>query len=245
MSALAWWSALLAALAGSLHCIGMCGPLVLTVGSSGGRQLLYHAGRVGAYTLLGAMVGVVGRGVQDLGPFVGLGQAASWLAAAMILAVALHLAGWLPMPGGDGAQRWLAPVLRRLRSQRPWPALTLGLLTALLPCGLLYLGLAMALATHSAVGGAATMLAFGLGTVPALGLTGLVTRPLARLRAAPGGRYLMALLVGSLGLYAVAARSIDALHPHWLHRLPGVEGVMSQDPPGDAEDSGGHHRHHH
>jgi len=123
--------------------------------------------------------------------------------------------------------RRMAPLLRKIRGGSTAAVMALGALTSLLPCGLLYLGLALALSTQSLAGGALTMFAFGLGTLPALSLAALFTGPIGRLRAKPWGRYVIAAFVGSLGLLAVGMHSVDALSPAWLHKLPGMHSAMS------------------
>ena len=183
-----WYAtALLTGLAGSLHCIGMCGPLAmaLPVGRfpSAQRGLvrgLYHTGRVLAYSLLGAGVGTVGQGLllTDLQRPVTIG-AGVWLLVWVIRAKAL--------PGRfhtTALTRYLLAPLTKLLRQPTLPHMAaLGFLNGLLPCGSVYVALAGALATPSPLLGAAYMLTFGLGTLPAMiGLNMLITRfkPLTR-----------------------------------------------------------------
>ena len=232
-------TALLAAFFGSLHCVGMCGGLVLAAsGDSRGferglRTLAYNGGRVVGYAALGAAVGLAGRELETLGLAVGLRAAAAWVSLALVAAFSLHLAGWLPLPSAEARiSRGLARVLGR--PGRGLPFALLGLFTALLPCGLLYMGLALALGTGTAWGGAVVMTAFGLGTVPALAGASLFASPLARLRARPGGRYVLALMVAVLGAFGVAAHSVPGVLPGWVHDLPGMERALSAMPAGEA-----------
>lgn len=212
---------LMLSLFGSLHCAGMCGALVaFAVGTTEPRstasrallQLAYHGGRAVSYALVGGVSGLLGAALDFGGSLVGLQRAACILAGGMMVlvgvAAALRYAGWrlphLALPG------WLQRPLRR--GQRvaielpPLPrALTIGLLTALLPCGWLYAFAFVAAGAGSVAWGAAIMLAFWLGTVPILvslgtavqTLTGVVGRrlPLAT-----------ALLIVVLGLGAIAGR---------------------------------------
>ncbi|MBO0935429.1 sulfite exporter TauE/SafE family protein [Fibrella sp. HMF5335] len=183
-----WYvTALLTGLAGSLHCIGMCGPLAMALpvgrfptAQRGLVRGLYHAGRLLAYSLLGAVVGTLGQGLllADLQRPVAIG-AGVWLLLWVIWAKTL--------PGGFHASAItgkLTASLARLLRQPTLPHMAgLGFLNGLLPCGSVYVALAGALATPSPVAGAAYMLVFGLGTLPAMiGLNVLISRltPLTR-----------------------------------------------------------------
>lgn len=148
-------AALGAAALGAPHCLGMCGGLA-GAGSQGGL-LPYQLGRIGTYTALGAFAGLAGRWIP--GP--------SWLATvvsgALLVGMALALGGWLPEP------RFTLPGLHRfgalLRGRTgPVAALGLGVLNGLLPCGLLYATLALAVSAGTALGGATVMGVFGLAT---------------------------------------------------------------------------------
>ncbi len=159
-------------LAGSLHCLGMCGPIVLaySVGLRGPKfaaHAAYNAGRILTYMALGAVAGVAGRGIGLLGHLAGLASGARIFAGtAMILAGVASLAhiGW-----GGGFRLPLAPLLASPAIRAKFG---LGLAMGFLPCGLIYAALLKALESGTAGGGALTMLAFGLGTAGALFATG-------------------------------------------------------------------------
>lgn len=168
-------TAFVAGLVTSLHCVGMCGPLACTLLPARADDSdphtvasVYHLTRLAGYAGLGALAGGLGRG-----PLAWLGDGAwrflPWLLVLFFLAVAFRLDRWLPrLPGLGRAYAWLAGKLRggsRLRA-----AAALGLTTPLLPCGPLYFLLSLALFAGSALRGAETLLAFGLGTVPLLWL---------------------------------------------------------------------------
>ena len=143
---------LLTSLLGSIHCVGMCGPLVVSaatpLGASRagvlGAQLLYHAGRLATLGLLGALAGALGAGVSDLGQLLGFQRAAAILTGVALLGWGGFLlwrgggAGFhLALPGAAAVGRAFQAVVGS------WPparrALLLGALTPLLPCGWLYL----------------------------------------------------------------------------------------------------------
>lgn len=168
-------TAFVAGLVTSLHCAGMCGPLACALmpaaRDNSDPQLVasaYHLTRLTSYALLGALAGGVGRL-----PLTFLGESTlrwlPWLLVVFFIAVAFRLDQRLP--------RW--PLLGRIHGSfmarlrggsRVRSAAVLGLATPLLPCGPLYFLLSLSVLTGSALRGAETLLAFGLGTVPLLWL---------------------------------------------------------------------------
>ena len=172
------WPALIMGLAGSLHCAGMCGPLALALPADRSRRthflggrILYNIGRTLTYAFMGAVFGAVGQTLV----FAGWQRVVS-IAVGVILLAYVFLRGRHFGASGSTVAHFIAPVKKALAARlqaRSWPALfTFGLLNGLLPCGLVYLALAAAAATGTAVGGLAFMFVFGLGTVPMmLGLT--------------------------------------------------------------------------
>lgn len=164
-------AALTAGLTGSAHCGVMCGPLA----AMAKRPLGWHMGRLTAYGFVGFLLGALGRGVtQALRETVQ--PALPWVMAAGLVLTALDLTKHVP--GLAVVSRGLARAGAKVD---PFTrALLLGASTAFLPCGLLYGMFVTALATASAAGGAAVMVAFGLGGVPALVAAQWGTRWLAR-----------------------------------------------------------------
>ena len=159
---------------GSFHCIGMCGPIALSVpmggkkGFSGIIQgLIYNLGRILTYATLGLMVGFLGKHIA----FGGYQQALSIAVGIFILAF-LFLPKTITKkvdPTSTFARLFLKlkTTFRGLfQSKNAFGPLMLGLINGLLPCGLVYVGLAGALALGSPVESALFMAAFGLGTVP-------------------------------------------------------------------------------
>lgn len=170
-------------LLGSAHCVGMCGGFVLTLGSAQvgvlanvGRQLLYAMGRVLTYVLGGALVGFGGWQLEQRWREVVPVQALlALLAGALLLWEGMRAAGLLrwvsaEKPGGCP----MAGVLGSLLRARGWQQVfSAGVLNGLLPCGLVYAYLALASSSRSMTQGMLTMALFGLGTIPALLLTGI------------------------------------------------------------------------
>lgn len=163
-------SAFILGLAGSLHCAGMCGPLVLmtpvvgkTRSSFVASRLLYHLGRIAVYAALGLVFGAIGQSIALAGFQRGLSIFAG---VAMLLAV---LAA-----GPLKAQLWKMPLKLKslfsafLREPTFASIFALGAINGLLPCGLVYIAAAASAAQGRALDSIAYMSLFGLGTMPIL-----------------------------------------------------------------------------
>ena len=171
-------------LAGSLHCAGMCGPLLLAVHRGGlrahviRRMALYHAARVFTYALLGIPAGYAAHALS----FGAAGRAVAAAAGMALVAAALvELTGNL---GGTGeivrlgrgmSYAWSAVVVRiatnaaALTRRHPLVGyVALGAVNGLLPCGLVYAAVAGAAASGTIASALTFMLGFGVGTVPLL-----------------------------------------------------------------------------
>ncbi len=215
------FAVLIASFVGSLHCVGMCGPMVaFAVSDPVGRKresrawlhAAYHGGRLLTYALAGGICGVLGAAVDHGGARLGCHRAAALLAGCLMLAVGvaavLRAVGvrlpQLPLPGL--IQRLVLAGQRAAFALRPLPrALCVGLLTAFLPCGWLYLFASYAAGTGSPFWGALFMIFFWLGSVPALLLAGVGVQTLARLL----GRRLplvTALAIVALGVVTLVLR---------------------------------------
>ncbi|MEQ8315955.1 MAG: sulfite exporter TauE/SafE family protein [Phycisphaerales bacterium] len=179
---------LIASLAGSPHCAGMCGVFVaMACGMEKGRakaharlQFAYHGGRLVGYTTLGVVAGAVGSAIDLGASAAGLQHAAAILAATTMLVVG---GIWLLREAGVRLPHMRTPPLVRkafrggvARADRFGPAgraLAMGLLTTLLPCGWLWAFALIAAGTASPFWGAAVMATFWIGTVPILAAVGL------------------------------------------------------------------------
>ncbi|MFT3765722.1 MAG: sulfite exporter TauE/SafE family protein [Minicystis sp.] len=189
-------SAFLMGLFGGVHCVLMCGGVVGTLcarapnPTAGGRArdlAAYNAGRILTYSALGAFAGGVGAASASALPFAGA-QIALRLGAALIMVGAgLYLAGVFRSFGriegaGGVLFRAIGPLWTRLKDARSLGAsVGLGALWGFLPCGMVYAAVAMALASGSAAAGGLTLLAFGLGTLPALLIAGGLAEAVRRL----------------------------------------------------------------
>ncbi len=225
---------LTASLLGSMHCVGMCGPLAIFASGAGDsaprRQvlagtLLYHFGRLITYSIAGLIAGGIGSVIDSGGQALGFQLAAARIVGSAMIVIGLAkiakpLVGrWLSSNQLPTKQLrpsrisgWLVQLRPAVFSLPPaYRALATGLLTTLLPCGWLYLFALIAAGTGSLLLGPVVMFAFWLGTVPAL--TALITGTVAlssRFRTlVPTAA--AALLVFA-GLFTISGRGFANLH---------------------------------
>ena len=160
---------------GSFHCVGMCGPIALSLPvhhlNFQGRTigiLLYNVGRALTYSILGGFLGALGMGVI----IAGYQQALS-----ISLGIVLLFSATFPFWKNNGffnvsfprIAHWLKARFSYLLKKKSFAALfAIGIINGLLPCGLVYLALAGATATGDILLGALFMAVFGLGTLPAM-----------------------------------------------------------------------------
>lgn len=178
-----WPLLLMSGLLGSAHCLGMCGPFAVAIGSVApgwranlGRQACYSAGRIFTYAVLGATAAFLGlRLAAPLASWINLPAGLAIAAGIVLVVQGLLAAGVLPRRAVSAAAACPgAAGLRGLLTARgPTEVFLAGLFTGLLPCGLLYGMLALAASTHDVLRGLTTMAAFGAGTVPAMVAAGL------------------------------------------------------------------------
>jgi sulfite exporter TauE/SafE len=180
-------AALLMGLAGSLHCVGMCGPLITMMPYNRSSRWkffvtksLNHLGRLTTYTLLGALFGLMGKALVAAG----LQQWLSIVSGVLILLMVLWPKQWKSLSPKSSIFRftsWIKAKFSTLLKERsPRTLFMLGVLNGLLPCGLLYMALAASISTGSAPKAAFFMFLFGVGTIPALALIGIFAHQLKK-----------------------------------------------------------------
>lgn len=216
-------------LGGSLHCAGMCGPLVLTLGrrmSGSGidrirHSALYQLGRVLTYVALGLATGLAGQALAARG----LGRAVATGGGLILLFAALFAAarsfrtvsfGRLERLGASAATRACVAAGRWSHEHPATGPLLAGAANGLLPCGLVYAALTAAAALGDAAGGAVLMAGFGFGTLPALAALSIsaTSLPLAlRIRLRRLTPIVLA-LTGALLLARGLVPPSSAAHPH-------------------------------
>lgn len=172
---------------GSLHCVVMCGPLVMSVPFTGSiwfsllQKFIYQIGRILTYSLLGFVAGSVG----SLFNILGLQQILSFVSGVLLILIAIyHFSGNKRTPNKTYLKLIgpLAKFLGRWMS-KPYGGFVAGSLHGFIPCGMVYMAVAGSLNTGSAFAGSEFMLYFGLGTTPLLMLTTFIPVVVRRFRA--------------------------------------------------------------
>ncbi len=164
-----------AGLAGSMHCIGMCGGFACALGAdprgaaaTTRRHLAYNLGRISSYVFLGAIVGHLGG--QIMGPGGMAQRGLALVSGGLMVLIGLQFIGVLrhARPLNAGALLLATPLRSLLAAPGAGAPLALGVLNGWLPCPLVYAFAAQAAVGGSALAGAQTMAAFGLGTLAAM-----------------------------------------------------------------------------
>jgi uncharacterized protein len=156
---------------GSIHCIGMCGPLAFAVPVAKNNWLLvvadkltYNIGRIISYTALGLAIGLIGQQLW----LAGLQQGISLLSGILIVMAGLSRLFKIRAARSKFLASVMLPVNRAINYALQHKAghLVIGMLNGFLPCGFVYLALAGAINMPSALGAAQYMMWFGIGTFP-------------------------------------------------------------------------------
>ncbi len=154
---------------GSLHCIGMCGPIALSLPFSQvskGKfiygRILYNFGRIITYSVLGFLFGLMGNrihlwGIQSM--------------LSIVIGVVIILSTILPQR--VNLFNNFTSILKKpfgilFKRNNTISLLQIGILNGFLPCGFVYMGLALAITTKNPLDGMLSMMMFGLGTFPAM-----------------------------------------------------------------------------
>lgn len=217
------------------HCLGMCGPIsvAFSLGAAEGARsrwqsaqfhLLLNGGRLLSYALVGSAIGTIGSVLVAGGQMAGVGSDLRRLMA-IVTGMLLIWFGLVQVSPGllpklpllhplrqTVVHAQLQTVLARIsRAHHWWTPLALGLVWGLIPCGFLYAAQIKAAETAQPAVGAATMLAFGAGTLPVMLGVGLSTSWLSHDRRSQlfqvGGW--LTLLIGVLTLSRTGAATTD------------------------------------
>lgn len=156
---------------GSLHCVGMCGPIAMMVGGKAQQhvlvyRLLYNLGRTLTYVAMGVVVGLLGKIIQ-WGSVQGKISIGVGLLILILLAIPKMQTYFLPSLS-KVVLRLKQSFGRQLQSKKFSAALVTGIFNGFLPCGLVYAALAIALVQTDLSTSALAMTLFGLGTIPAM-----------------------------------------------------------------------------
>jgi sulfite exporter TauE/SafE len=241
-------------LLGGAHCVGMCGgimgALTMAVADSNYRRrwcfiALYNVGRITSYVLIAWVFYQFVVQLRDYFAF----QFMRYIAGLLLIAMGLYLANWwrglvyLEKIGGH-LWRFIQPLSRALLPvNSAYKAFFLGFVWGWLPCGLIYSALAYSLAADTSVQAATTMLAFALGTLPAVMVSGLLAERLAGLIKNTLLRRGFALLIITFGVWTLL---MAYQHSHHVGAplFEASPSVLDQLSPA-LESGGGHIIHHH
>lgn len=162
---------------GSLHCLGMCGPIALGITGQGSRSkwfilyeaIQYNVGRVFSYAVLGVVFGIIGTSIAIAG-IQQIGSVAIGVLFVLLFIGSLDIDQFLsrtpfiriPM---QHYRKWIGKLFSPVLYQRTW---LLGVFNGFLPCGLVYLALAGAMLQTDLLQSVLFMVVFGMATVPAL-----------------------------------------------------------------------------
>ncbi len=249
-------AALIAGLAGSGHCLSMCGGIAGALamrnstaerfGSRLALALAYNVARITSYAVAGALAGLLGRTLLRAVDVAPLSIAFRVLAGVIMIAAAGRLLfGWRLLDpleaAGAGLWRRVMPARGRLVQRKGLSgAIGLGLAWGWLPCGLTYSMLLLAATTASVASGALVMAAFGVGTLPAMVSATVAFERAARLLASratlrsAAGMLLLAFGAWTAGsaLYHAVARGAHAGHDMSTMESPTGSNAPTRDPPG-------------
>ena len=267
---------------GGAHCVGMCGGIMSALSFSIPEDqprrrwtilITYNIGRIASYAFIGLLAGLLGAQFSG-GHGLGIMRV---IAGGLLVAMGLYLASWwrgLQYLERAGGLLWkriqplgsgLIPV-RSLSS-----ALTLGMIWGWLPCGLVYTALAYAMAQAEGAAAALVMLAFGLGTLPAVLATGLFADGVKTAMQHQGLRSVVGSLIIVFGVWTIWGTLGHSGHHHNQghdHQGHGQHGAHEQHFPNEqheghnvqpaesaiegaeegeaqAEGMDAHHHHHH
>ena len=168
------YSAFILGLLGSLHCVGMCGPIafMLPVDRSNSVKKvsqisIYHMGRLIAYSLIGLVFGLVGKSLYIFGIQQQLSIVIGVLMIILVLIPYHTIAKYnLSKPLNKIISKVKSNLGKALKKKTADTFLTIGFLNGFLPCGLVYMAVFGAVATGSLLQGSFYMILFGLGTIP-------------------------------------------------------------------------------
>ncbi|WP_094568017.1 sulfite exporter TauE/SafE family protein [Ignatzschineria sp. F8392] len=226
----------LVGLNGSLHCVGMCGPIVGILGMNTeadthrkriGTAIFYNLGRISTYVILGFVAMLLSIAMQDLKP---LQIVIRYFSGVIMLFVALQLIGF---------PQYLAFIEKPLNKlSRPISQLTrkffpikslkgayvAGLAWGLLPCGMVYMAFAMSLGVENVLAAPLVMLFFGLGTLPMMLTLSVSGNFFGSFFSSPKARKISGVLVLAMTIFYMGSMLMSDLgigggHDHHGHGM--------------------------
>jgi sulfite exporter TauE/SafE len=220
-------AAFVVGMAGSVHCLAMCGGISGALGMRARSAAIpqraatltacYQIGRLTSYTLAGAVVGAFSGLMQGMFDLQRAALIARILAGLVLVGVGTGvLFKWRPLAVLErlGGRLWrhLAPLARIIPPQGVAGSLLLGMLWGWLPCGFVYSMLIFAALKGGALQSAAMMLFFGLGTAPAVFGAGLLSAGVRRFTLARGLNTVAGWLLLAFGALTIVGPFSPAHH---------------------------------
>ena len=224
----------------SLHCVQMCGPIVLAYSVAVDsptkfktalsplfqNHLAYHMGRILTYSALGGLAGILGATLGFVGRLAGFSHVLAIVVGGLMILVGISLFGVIPARVFQSRlfripSSFFRRIARLISAPGPANRFLLGLALGFLPCGLIYAALLKAISAGSAVAGALSMLAFGLGTSGALLALGMFSSAI-RIRLNRWGSQFAAVGVTLMGLVLIWRATVPRMlmmgaHMHAHH----------------------------
>ena len=206
-------------LMGFLHCPGMCGPFVIILNSGDGsrhaKNIVYNLGRTTSYATVGLGLGFAGHAANAFF----LSPVAAFVGGALVIAMGVgYLVPSVRLDTGLRMPRSFTRVLADfMRQGGAVPSALLGVVSGLLPCGMLLPAYGLALSTGSPTSAALVMVLFSLGTYPALFSVGLGSHWFLRWTGGRGtARWVVGILLVVMGIGMVVLRAIgpELFHGH-------------------------------
>ena len=178
-----WWLIMMGGLLGSSHCLGMCGGFAAIVGmrtkslaANLREQLIYSSGRLTSYAALGGAAGFLGKRFADSIPkFINVPAILCLIAGVFLIREGALASGLIRrrISGVSSAGCLMRPIFSSmLRKPGFGNTFSAGMITGLLPCGLVYAFVSLAASSADLLRGIGTMVAFGCGTIPLMVVTG-------------------------------------------------------------------------
>lgn len=234
----------------SAHCIGMCGgimgALTMAVPADATQKrwmilIGYNLARILSYALIGILLG---RFAQELTHWGGQ-FFLRVIAGLLLIAMGLYLANWwrgLAYVENAGRYFWryLQPLSKKIMPVNSIAkAFALGMIWGWLPCGLVYSALVFAMAQGQAISSGVVMLAFGVGTLPSVLLSGIFAQTLNRWLQIKQLRGIFAVTIMLFGLWTLLGNFMHSHENHAAHQAP--SNTEEQHPSSHQHD----HSHHH
>ena len=213
------FGAFMVGLLGVGHCLGMCGGISSALATDFSHTaykrfsflVLYNIGRIGSYSLFGAIVGGLFASLSDMAQMIQKLMILKLFAGLLMVILGFHIAQW--WHGGIiqlerlGKMPWkyLSPWIKKVVPVRNFStAILFGAIWGWLPCGLVYTTLSWAAFSGNMISGALLMMCFGCGTLPAMLLVGSGSQFLQSVLHHPAIRQLFGLAFIVYGIYLLS-----------------------------------------